>query len=308
MKILFMGTPDFAADNLRALLSAGEDVVCVITQPDKPKNRGMKLLRTPAAQVADEAKIPVYQPETLKDNAIMPLLTEYNPELIVVVAYGKRLPKYILDYPKYGCINIHGSLLPKYRGAAPIQWCIINGDKVSGVTSMYLAEGMDTGDMIIKREIPVSNDDNCGTLFDKLSKLGGEVLVETVEAIKNNTAAPVPQKDSEATYAPMLNKEMGRIDWSKNSADIINLVRGLQPWPSAFSYIKGKRFKIISASHSVGKGLPGEIIRADSKVIIAAGEGAVSLDVIQFENKNKMNISDYIRGNPDIFIKGGIIE
>lgn len=308
MKILFMGTPDFAAESLCALLKAGENVVCVITQPDKPKNRGMKLLRTPTAKVADEVKIPVFQPETLKNNAIMPLLTEYNPELIVVVAYGKILPKYILDYPKYGCINIHGSLLPKYRGAAPIQWCIINGDKVSGVTSMYMAEGMDTGEMIIKSPIQVCDEDNCATLFVKLSKLGGEVLIKTVEKIKNATVTSVPQNENEATYAPMLRKEMGRVDWSKSSTDIINLVRGLQPWPSAYSIVNDKRFKIISASHSDKKGIPGEIISVCNNVIIAAGEGAVSLDVIQFENKNKMNISDYIRGNPDIFIKGGIIE
>lgn len=303
-----MGTPLFAAENLLALLQAGEEVVCVITQPDKPKNRGMKLLRTATAKIADEAGIPVYQPQTLKNEEIMPILTKYDPQLIVVVAYGKILPKYILDYPKYGCINIHGSLLPKYRGAAPIQWSVINGDKITGVTSMYLAEGMDTGDILIKKEIPIEADDTTGSIYYKLSKIGGKVLLETVTAIKNGTATAIPQNDAEATYAPQLNKEMGRIDWSKKASEILNLIKGLNPWPSAFSFADGKRFKILSAYYADGIGCPGEVIETNKKVIIATSEGAVLINEVQFENKKKMNISDYIRGNPDTFIKGGIIK
>lgn len=303
-----MGTPLFAAENLLSLLQAGEEVVCVITQPDKPKNRGMKLLRTATAKIADEAGIPVYQPQTLKNEEIMPILTKYDPQLIVVVAYGKILPKYILDYPKYGCINIHGSLLPKYRGAAPIQWSVINGDKITGVTSMYMAEGMDTGDILIKKEIPIKADDTTGSLYDKLSKIGGKVLLETVAAIKNGTATAIPQNDAEATYAPQLSKEMGRIDWSKKASEILNLIKGLNPWPSAFSFADGKRFKILSAYYADGIGCPGEVIENNKKVIIATGEGAVLINEVQFENKKKMNISDYIRGNPDTFIKGGIIK
>lgn len=305
---MFMGTPDFAAENLRALLSAGENIVCVITQPDKPKNRGMKVVRTATAAVADEAGIPVFQPETLSGEKLMPALKEFEPELIVVVAYGKILPKYILEYPKFGCVNIHASLLPKYRGAAPIQWCIINGDKVTGVTSMYMNEGMDTGDIILKKEITVENDDTAGTLHDKLAKLGGQVLTETVNAIKNGTAAAVLQNESEATYAPRLAKEMGRVDWSKKPHEMVNLVRGLNPWPFAYSFAGGKRFKIIRATSVSGSGSPGKILENDGKVVVAAGDGAVSLDEVQFDNKKKMNISEYLRGNPDTFVKGGKLE
>lgn len=232
MKIMFMGTPEFAAVSLEALIKNGEDVACVISQPYKPKNRGMKLVPTAVGAVAEKNSILLKTPETLKDKAILPLLSEVEPDLIAVVAYGKLLPQYVLDFPKYGCINIHGSLLPKYRGAAPIQQSIISGEKETGVTSMYMARGMDTGDMILKESIKIEDNDTAGTLHDKLAVLGAEVLIKTVDMIKKGTVRREKQNDDEATYAHMLTKEMGKVDWTKSAEEIKNLVRGLDPWPA----------------------------------------------------------------------------
>ncbi|MBQ7718914.1 MAG: methionyl-tRNA formyltransferase [Clostridia bacterium] len=308
MKILFMGTGAFAEVSLKALIDAGRNVVAVVSQPNKPKNRGMKIIPTPVAVVADENNIDLYAPKTLKDGALLPVLEEKQPDLIVVVAYGKLLPKYVLEFPKYGCINIHGSLLPKYRGAAPIQWSIINGEKITGVTSMYLAEGMDTGDMILKREMPIAPDDTYGTLHDKLAVLGGELLIETVELIENGKVKAEKQDESLATYAPMLSKSMGGIDWSKTAEEIVNQVRGMNPWPCAYSENKGKRFKVYSASVTPNCGTAGEVLLCDGQLIVAAGEGSVQISELQPDNKKRMKTEDFLRGNKTFFTKGDILR
>lgn len=308
MKIMFMGTPEFAAVSLEALIKNGEDVACVISQPYKPKNRGMKLVPTAVGAVAEKNSILLKTPETLKDKAILPLLSEVEPDLIAVVAYGKLLPQYVLDFPKYGCINIHGSLLPKYRGAAPIQQSIISGEKETGVTSMYMARGMDTGDMILKESVKIEDDDTAGTLHDKLAVLGAEVLIKTVDMIKKGTVRREKQNDDEATYAHMLTKEMGKVDWTKSAEEIKNLVRGLDPWPSAYSYIKDKRFKIFGVSAEDKNGAPGEILEVSDTLLIAAGKGALRIREVGFDNKKRMPVSDFVRGNGDVFKKGEMLK
>lgn len=308
MRIMFMGTPDFAAVSLEALIDSGRDVVCVISQPKKPKNRGMKLLETPVGAVAERCGIKLCQPETLRDEAILPLLYEVKPDLIVVVAYGKLLPEYVLNYPKYGCINIHGSLLPKYRGAAPIQYSIIKGERETGVTSMYMAKGMDTGDMIIKSAIPIEDTDTAETLHDKLAALGAKVLLETVSAIENGTAPREKQNDNEATYASMLTKEMGKIDWKLPARDIFNLVRGLDPWPGAYSYIDGKRFKVSGVSAEAAEGAAGEILDISDSLLIGTGKGSLRIREVGFDNKKRMKVPDFLRGNKDVFQKGKMLD
>lgn len=308
MRIMFMGTPEFAAVNLRALIESGENIVCAVSQPNKPKNRGMKVVPTPVAQLAQDNSIPLYAPQTLKNEELTSVLEQYRPELIVVVAYGKLLPSYILDYPKYGCINIHASLLPKYRGAAPIQWSVINGDEITGVTSMYMAEGMDTGDMILKKEIAVLPSDTAGTMHDKLAELGAIVLMETVKSIKEGTAQAQPQNDKDATYAPMLKKEMGKIDWKRSASEIVNLIRGMNPWPGAYSYAGGKRFKVFSAEVCGGEGVPGQVLSVTDGLLVAAAEGSVKIDEIQPENKKRMKFADFVKGNRGIFEEGMNLE
>jgi len=297
MNILFMGTPDFAATSLRALCEAGYNVTGVISQPDKPKNRGMQMQATPVKQCAQEFGIDVYQPESLKNGAIQDYLDKTKPDVIVVVAYGKSLPPYVLDYHKYGCINIHGSLLPKYRGAAPIQWSILCGDKVTGVTSMYMARGMDTGDMILKKEVEITDDMDAGMLHDVLAVAGAQLLKETLDAIKDGTAPRIPQNEEEATYASMLRKEMGLVDWNKSAEEIWCQIRGLSPWPSAYSFADGKRFKILSASVCDKNGAPGQVLENKNSIIVATGKGALEIHKLQFENKRAMTAAEYLVGN-----------
>ena len=298
MRILFMGTPEFAQVSLQALLNDKRDVVCVITQPDKPKGRGYEMAMSDVKKLALEKNIPVHQPVTLKDGAIMPLLEEYSPDVIVVVAYGQILPEYVLNFPKYGCINIHGSLLPKYRGAAPIQRAVIDGEKVSGVTSMYMEKGLDTGDMLIKRELPISCEATAGEYHDALAVLGGEVLLETLDKIKEGTLTPQRQDDSLSTYASQLSKAEGEIDWNNTSEAIYNKVRGLNPWPMAYSFIGGKRFVIDFVYKCEKSGKPGEVLRADNNgLVVACGEGSVLIKGIKVEGKKKMSVGDYLRGH-----------
>lgn len=298
MRILFMGTPEFAQVSLQALLDDGRQVVCVITQPDKPKGRGYEMAMSDVKKLALEKSIPVHQPVTLKDGAIMPLLEEYRPDIIVVVAYGQILPEYVLSFPKYGCINIHGSLLPKYRGAAPIQRAVIDGEKVSGVTSMYMEKGLDTGDMLIKRELPISPEITAGEYHDALAVLGGEVLLETLDKIKEGTLTPEKQNDSLSTYASQLSKAEGEIDWNNTSEAIYNKVRGLNPWPMAYSFIGGKRFTIDFVYKCEQSGNPGKVLRADENgLIVGCGEGSVLIKDIKVEGKKKMSVGDYLRGH-----------
>ncbi len=298
MRILFMGTPEFAQVSLKALVEDNRDVVCVVTQPDKPKGRGYEMAMPAVKVYALEKNIPVHQPVSLKDEAILPLLEEYQPDVIIVVAYGKILPPYILNFPKYGCINIHGSLLPKYRGAAPIQRAVIDGEKVSGVTSMYMEKGLDTGDMLIKKALPIGEETTAGEYHDALAVLGGEVLLETLDALSLNSLTPEKQDDSLSTYASQLSKAEGEIDWSRSNNEIYNKVRGLNPWPKAFSFIDGKRFVVDFVYKSDASGKCGEVLSADKDGILAAcGEGSVLIKEIKIEGKKKMSVEDYLRGH-----------
>lgn len=297
MRILFMGTPDFAAESLNAMIRANMNVVGVISQPDKPKGRGHKLVPTEVKVAAQEAGIDVYQPEKLKNDALMPLLEELKPDLIVVTAYGRILPEYIINYPKYGCINVHASLLPKYRGAAPIQWAIINGEKLTGVTTMKMDKGLDSGDILLKKETQIGEYETAEELFDRLALLGGELLVETINNIESIT--PIPQNHEEHTYAPMITKETGKIDWSKSAREISCLICGLNSWPLAYTTYKGEIVKIVTAKVTDGKNEAGKILSLEKGkgLKVACGEGAIYIEVAQFPNSKKMNIEDYARGH-----------
>ena len=298
MRILFMGTPQFAQMSLKALVEDKRDVVCVITQPDKPKGRGYEMAMPEVKVYALEKNIPVYQPDTLKDGAILPILEEYRPDVIIVVAYGKILPEYILKFPKYGCINIHGSLLPKYRGAAPIQRAVIDGEEVSGVTSMYMEKGLDTGDMLIKRELPIGRETTAGEYHDELAVLGGEVLLDTLDALAAGTLSPEKQDEALSTYASQLSKAEGEIDWNNTNEQIYNKIRGLNPWPKAFSFMGGKRLVIDFVYKTPQCGKAGEILCADENgLVVACGEGSVLIKEIKPEGKKKMSVGDFLRGH-----------
>lgn len=297
MRILFMGTPDFAVPCLEKLIKDGHNIVGVLTQPDKPQGRKMKLTPPPVKELALQNNLEVYQPESLKNDVIKQLLEDKQPELIVVVAYGKILPKYVLDFPKYGCINVHGSLLPRWRGAAPIQWSIIAGDKTAGVTTMKMAEGLDTGDMLLKYETEIGQTETAGELFDRLALNGAELLHDTIEQI--DSIVPEVQDESKANYAHMLDKQMAQIDWSKSNKEIDCLIRGLNPWPIALTTLNGERLKVYSASLQNASGKAGEVLKADSKngLLVACGEGAMLLNEIQAVGGKRMNAKDYLRGH-----------
>lgn len=299
MRILFMGTPDFALFSLDALVKSGEDVVGVVTQPDKPKGRGYTLTPPPVKVYALEHGIEVYQPATLKDGAFLETLEKLAPEMIVVVAYGKILPKYVLDFPKYGCINIHGSLLPKYRGAAPMQRAIIDGEKVTGVTSMYMAEGLDTGDMLIKEEVEIAEDDNFETVHDKLGAAGARVLLLTVEAAKCGTLNPEKQDESLATHTSKIEKADCLIDFGADAHTIHNKIRGLSPFPLAFTHLpNGKLFKIVKAHFEEGKGDEyGKVVRADKNgIAVCARGGLVVIEIATPEGKKAQSAADLVNG------------
>ncbi len=299
MRILFMGTPDFAVPCLQAIIDDGHTVVGVASQPDQPKGRGHKLTPPPVKVCAMENGIPVYQPETLKNDSFQGVLEEANPELIVVVAYGKILPKYILEYPQYGCVNVHASLLPKYRGAAPIQWSVINGEEKTGVTTMYMAEGLDTGDMILKAETPIGETETYGELHDRLSVMGAKLLMDTVEQIQNGTVTREVQDDSLSCYAPMLSKETGHIDWTRSGAEILNLVRGTNPWPMSYSLYEGVPMKVINAVYTGdAKGIPGEILWANKEgICIACGDGGILVKELQMQGSKRMRVESYLNGH-----------
>ncbi len=305
MRILFMGTPEFAEISLKALVEDNRNVIGVITQPDKPKGRGYEMAMPEVKVYALSQNIPVYQPETLKDGAIASLLEELCPDVIIVVAYGKILPEYILNYPRYGCINIHGSLLPAYRGAAPIQRAVMDGLKVSGVTSMYMEKGLDTGDMLIKRELPIGEETTAGEYHDALAILGGKVLLETLDALKENTLTPEKQDDSLSSYASQLSKAEGEINWNETAEAVYNKVRGLNPWPKAFSFLNGKRFVVDFVYKSAENGAPGEVLRADNDgLLVACKEGSVLIKEFKPEGKKMMKVSDFLLGHK---IEKGII-
>lgn len=298
MRIMFMGTPDIAAEALKALIADGMKPVCVVTQPDKPKGRGYKLVPPEVKTAALENDIPVYQPEKLKNGELKPVLEEYKPDLIAVVAYGKLLPPYILEYPKYGCINMHASLLPKYRGAAPVQWAVINGDEYSGVTTMKMDEGLDTGDMLLSEKIPIGEYETSEQLFDRIAALGADVLCKTIKNIESIT--PIPQNHAEHTYAPMLSKELARIDWSKDMNTISKLICGMNSWPYAFSEYNSEPVKIIEAYKcQEASGKPGEVLRHEKGkgLLVACANGGLWLKKIQFPGGRKMDVDEYLLGH-----------
>lgn len=296
-----MGTPDFAAESLKALVNAGKNVVGVVSQPDKPKGRGHKLTPTDVKAAAMDSGIPVFQPEKIKNGELMPVLEELKPDVIIVVAYGKILPSYVLNYPEFGCINVHASLLPKYRGAAPIQWVIINGEKVTGVTTMQMDEGLDTGDMLMSEQTEIGEYETAGELFDRLAALGGELLLKTLDSLEAGTLKPVKQNETDSSYAPLIRRETGVIDWSKSAREISKLICGMNPWPLASTIYEGGTLKIASAevdaentNETAGKVLSLEKGRG---LKVACGEGCLYITTAQFPESKKMNVEDYARGH-----------
>ena len=297
MRIVFMGTPDFAVPSLQALLDAGHEVCAVYTQPDKPQGRKQVLTAPPVKELALQRGIPVYQPATLKNEEEQAKLRALAPEVIIVVAYGKLLPKAVLDIPPRGCINVHGSLLPRWRGAAPIQWSIIAGDQKAGVTTMQMAEGLDTGDMLLTYETEIGARETAGELFDRLAQAGAALLVETLEKLDSIT--PRPQDDSQSCYAHMLDKQMAVIDWTKSAREIDCLIRGRSPWPIALTTLAGARLKIYAAEPVPGTGKPGEVLESDPKkgLTVACGAGALALHEVQLVGGKRMKSADFLRGH-----------
>ena len=305
MNILFMGTPDFAKESLENIYNEGYNIIGVVTNPDKPKGRGMKLIASPVKEYALKKNIEVYQPIKIKNNVeFINEIKKMNPDVICVVAYGKILPKEILDIPKFGCINVHASLLPKYRGAAPIQWAILNGEKETGVTTMYMGEGMDTGDMILKEKVKIGENETTGELWNRLSTIGGKLLVQTLKQIKNGTA-PREKQGEDFSLAPMLNKEMAKIDWNnKNAKEIKNLVRGLNPIMGAYSLLDGKKIKFwkvdIAEDIEIEKNniKNGMVLISDQKkgLYIKTKDGIIKVLEIQGENAKRMDIASFLRG------------
>lgn len=327
LKILFMGTPDFAAESLKSLYGNKYNIIGVVTNPDKPKGRGMKMIASPVKEFAIEKGLKLYQPIKIRNNEeFIETVKKLNPDLICVVAYGKILPKELLEIPRLGCINVHGSLLPKYRGAAPIQWAVINGDKKTGITTMYMNEGMDTGDMILKQEVSIGDNETTGELWNRLSKIGANLLIETVKKIEDGTVTRTKQPE-DYTLAPMLDKQLANIDWeNKTAIEIKNLVRGLNPIMGAYSYLNNKKIKfwkvevlsiedliekyneLADYKTNVNKVQYGTVLFSNSKqgLYIKCNNGIISVLEIQGENSKKMSICDFLRGNPinagEIFI------
>ena len=309
MKVVFMGTPDFAKESLEAIYNAGYEVAGVVTNPDRPKGRGMKLIPSPVKEFALDKGLNVYQPEKVKNNLeFIDIIKDLEPDIICVVAYGKIWPKEILEIPKYGCINVHASLLPKYRGAAPIQWAVLNGDKETGVTTMYMDEGMDTGDMILKETVSIGEDETTGELWNRLSKIGGNILVKTLRNIENGSA-PREKQGNDFTMAPMLDKKMAKIDWESQSADQIkNLVRGLNPIMGAYAFLNEKKIKFWKVDiannteinvEDLEKLKNGTVVLSHPKkgLFIKTKKGIIKVLEIQGENAKRMPIQDFLRGN-----------
>ncbi|HEX2937783.1 MAG TPA: methionyl-tRNA formyltransferase [Ruminiclostridium sp.] len=302
MRIIFMGTPDFAAASLEKILEGGHDVAAVFTQPDRPKGRGYRLTPPPVKETALNHEIKVHQPLTLKDDETVELIKNYKPECIVVVAYGLILPERVLEVPPLGCINVHASLLPKLRGAAPIQWSIINGEKETGVTTMYMAKGLDTGDMILKSRLDIGPDETFGELHDRLMKIGAETLLKTLTLLEQGKAPREKQDDVLSNYAPMIDKTNSMIDWSKSAQDIHNLVRGLNPFPAAYTLLGGEKFKIISSKLTSGAAtdkVPGTVVSSDdSGFLIACGDGrALLVKDVQAQGGKRMTAAAYAHGH-----------
>ena len=296
MRVVFMGTPDFSVPALERIATEHE-VVAVVTQKDKPKGRGMSVSYTPVKESALKLNIPVLQPDTVKEESFVEELRELNPDVIVVIAFGQILSNDILTLPKYGCINVHASLLPKYRGAAPIQWAVIDGEEKSGVCTMKMDEGLDTGDIIDVDEITLDPKETGGSLFDKLAKLGGELILKTLQNLEFGKATFIKQDDSKSTYAKKMTKELGHIDFTKDAESIERLIRGLNPWPSAFTYLDGKVMKIWDADVVDAGGVPGTVISEEKdSFVIATGSKALKVNELQLEGKKRMKASDFLNG------------
>lgn len=302
MAIIFFGTPQFAVPSLKALIDEKEDVALIVTQPDRVKGRGHILSAPPVKELALSNNIKVVQPNKIRDENFYGELRAINPEFIVVVAYGKILPEEILNLPRFGCINVHASLLPKYRGAAPIQWALINGEKITGITTILMDKGLDTGDMLLKAELEIRDDDNSETLSKKLSELGAKTLIKTIKGIREGKIKPVPQT-GEATYAPPLKKEDGKIDWNRGADELFNFVRGMYPWPSAFCYFNNERIKIIkvrsqkSEVRNQKEAVPGRIAKAsDGELVVETGKGLLLIEELQPEGKKVMPASAFLAG------------
>ena len=299
MRVIFMGTPDFAVGTLEEIIKAGHEVVLVVTQPDKPRGRSGALQFPPVKECAVAHGIEVFQPKKIREEENVEYLRKYNADIMVVAAFGQLLPKSILDMPKYGCINVHASLLPKYRGAAPIQWSVINGDPVTGVTIMQMDVGMDTGDMIATREVVIGEEETGGGLFDKLAEVGAKLCVDTMVKIENGTATRTPQNHDEATHVSMISKELGNVDWNKSAVEIERLIRGLNPWPSAYTQLAGKTFKLWKAKvvkEDTDK-MPGTIVRVGKDSLdVQTGSGLLSLLEVQLEGKKRMEVDAFLRG------------
>lgn len=300
MKIIFMGTPDFSVGTLEALLAAGHEITLVVSQPDKPKGRGHELMPTPVKEAALKHGLPVYQPKKVRDPEVVRKLRETEADAMVVIAFGQIIPKEILEMKRYGCINVHASLLPKYRGAAPIQWAVIDGEKESGVTIMQMDEGLDTGDMLLKGSLTLAPDETGGSLFDRLSTLGAELCVEALERMEKDELKPEKQGESPTAYARMLTKEMGCLDWSQSAEKLERLIRGLNPWPSAYTRLGDKTLKIWSArvcEKPEGSVSCGEIFRVNKDgFFVACGEGALEITELQLQGKKRMDTGAFLRG------------
>ena len=300
MRVVFMGTPDFAAASLQKLIEENYDIAGVFTQPDKPKGRGMEMSFSPVKELALKHDLPVFQPEKMRDGTALQIVKDLNPDILVVVAYGRILPDDILAVPKFGAVNVHGSLLPKYRGAAPIQWAVLNGDKTTGVTTMYLAHDMDAGDVIYTEETEIGEFETAGELFDRLMVMGAELLDKTLRDIEAGTAPRTPQDHTKATYVKMLDKSICPIDWNKSPREIVKHIYGLQPWPVATMELEGKSFRVFGAEYSdmkTGK-TPGAVVRADDALVIACADGqCISITELQAPGKKRMRAADFLRGH-----------
>ena len=300
MRIVFMGTPDFAVPSLEALLKSEHQVVGVVTQPDRPKGRGQEVVFSPVKVVCQRKGIPVLQPLKMKDPAFLDALRRWTPDVIAVTAYGRILPPAILALPPRGCINVHGSLLPKYRGAGPIQWAVIRGEQQTGITTMFMAEGMDTGDMLLQETVEIRADDTAGTLAPRLAEVGGRLLVETLRRLEAGTLTPQPQDDAQATMAPLLKKEDGVVDWTLSAMEIANRVRGLSPWPGAYTYVNGERWVLwrVAVGAEVSGAAPGTVTKVSKdRVEVATGEGTIQLIDIQPSNSRRMTMAQYLAGH-----------
>ena len=301
LKIVFMGTPDFSVPTLQSLIDSDHSVTAVLTQPDRPKGRGNRVVAPPVKMLAQQHAIPVLQPQRVKAPEILRQLEELAPDAIVAIAYGQILPQSILDIPRLGCVNVHASLLPKYRGAAPFQWAIIRGETETGVTTMLMDKGMDTGDMLLQQTIPIEAEDTAATLHDRLAQVGADVLIRTLQGLENGSLRPTPQNDAEATYAPLLKKHDGLVDWQKTAAEIANAVRGMSPWPGAYTHFQGKRIKLLRvqvAAEAETTAEAGTVVALDQQhgPLIATGSGQLRILEIQPQNKKPMRCSDFCRG------------